>query len=88
MRGQHMKTSKRNAEGSGSGCRPTIPNRLSPNDRIPEVPMMGLIWQDEIVKDRKKREWWAFYAGCAVGAATLAFSYLFLVRLTGGVCPQ
>lgn len=53
----------------------------------PEVPMMGMIWQDEIIKDRKRREWVAFYAGCAVGAAILAFSYIFLMRLTGGVCP-
>lgn len=50
----------------------------------PEVPVMGMIWQDEIVKDRKRREWTAFYAGCAVGATILAFSLIFLIRLTGG----
>lgn len=53
----------------------------------PKVPVMGMIWQDEIIKSRKRREWVAFYAGCAVGAAILAFSYIFLMRLTGGVCP-
>jgi len=72
-----MTSFKRDVGASESAPRPTTP----------EVPMMGMIWQDEIIKDRKRREWVAFYAGCAVGAAILAFSYIFLMRLTGGVCP-
>lgn len=62
-------------------------SEYEPHPTTPEVPVMGMIWQDEIIKDRKRREWAAFYAGCAVGAAILAFSYLFLIRLTGGWCP-
>lgn len=73
-----MTSSKRIAGDTESGCPRTTPD---------EIPVMGMIWQDEIVKSRKKREWVAFYAGCAVGAAILAFSYIFLLRLTGGVCP-
>ncbi len=45
-----------------------------------------MIWEEELAKDRRKREWRAFYAGCAVGAAVLAFSIIFLVKLTGGAC--
>lgn len=71
-----MMISKHDAGATESESRPTTP----------EVPMMGMIWQDEIVKDRRKREWWAFYAGCCVGAAVLAFSFLFIMKLTGGVC--
>lgn len=78
MRGLRIKTSKQSAEGMESVYPRTIPKN-------PEF--MGMIWQDEIIKDRKRREWVAFYAGCAVGAAILAFSYIFLMRLTGGVCP-
>lgn len=63
-----------------AGDSESAPRRMTP--REPEF--MGMIWQDEIIKDRKRREWVAFYAGCAVGAAILIFSYLFLVRLTGG----
>lgn len=78
MRGLRTKTSKQSAKGTESGCPPSTPKN-------PEF--MGMIWQDQIIKDRKRREWAAFYAGCAVGAAILTFSYLFLIRLTGGVCP-
>lgn len=78
MRGLRTKTSKQSAEGMESVYPHTIPKN-------PEF--MGMIWQDEIIKDRKRREWAAFYTGCAVGAAILAFSYIFLMRLTGGVCP-
>lgn len=77
MRGQHTKTSKQSAKVTESECPPTTP----------EVPMMGFIWQDEIIKDRKRREWNAFYAGCAVGAGILAFCFLFIMKLTGGMCP-
>lgn len=73
-----MTSFKQDAGVSVSKSRRTTPNG-------PEF--MGMIWQDEIIKDRKRREWVAFYAGCAVGAAILAFSYIFLMRLTGGVCP-
>lgn len=84
MHGQRTKTSRRDVGAMESKSRPTTRTGLSTED---EVPMMGMIWQDEIIKDRKKREWVAFYAGCAVGAAILAFSILFLMKLTGGVCP-
>jgi hypothetical protein len=66
-----------------AGATESEPPRTTPDNIL----VMGMIWQDEIVKDRKRREWMAFYAGCAVGAAVLAFSLLFLMRLTGGVCP-
>ncbi len=79
-----MTSSKRAVEDLGSGRRRTTPRYEYGHERTPEF--MGMIWQDEIAKDRKKREWWAFYAGCAVGAAILAFSYIFLMRLTGGMC--
>lgn len=80
MRGLRTKIFKENAGDTESKSPHTTPSRIL------EVPMMGMIWQDEIRKDRKKREWWAFYAGCVVGAAILVFSYLFMTRLTGGVC--
>lgn len=48
-----------------------------------------MIWQDEIAKDRKKREWWAFYAGCVFTALTFFLVAVVVTRLTGGVevCP-
>lgn len=73
-----MTSSKQDAGASVSGPPRTIPNG-------PEF--MGMIWQDEIIKDRKRREWVAFYAGCAVGAGILSLSLLFIMKLTGGVCP-
>lgn len=79
-----MTSFKRDAGVSVSKSRRTIPRYDYGHERPPEF--MGMIWQDEIIKNRKKREWVAFYAGCAVGAAILVFSYLFLIRLTGGVC--
>jgi hypothetical protein len=72
-----MTSFKRAAGVSGSEPRPTTPN----------IPVMGMIWQDEIIKDRKRREWAAFYAGCAVGAAILSLSFLFTIKLIGGWCP-
>ena len=65
---------KRDAGATESEPRPTTP----------EVPVMGFIWQEEIMKDRKKREWRAFYAGCIIGTLICAFSVIFLMELTGG----
>lgn len=79
-----MTSFKRGVGVSGLKSRRTIPKYDYGHERPPEF--MGMIWQDEIIKDRKRREWVAFYAGCAVGAAILAFSYIFLMRLTGGFC--
>lgn len=86
-----MTSFKRDVGASESGPRLTtlkrprwVEQELS---KEPEVPMMGMIWQDEIRKDRKRREWAAFYAGCAVGAAVLSLSFLFIIKLTGGWCP-
>lgn len=86
MRGQHMKISRVSVEDSGSKPRLTTPDKGTHDDWAEPLEYMGMIWQDEIIKDRRKREWWAFYAGCVVGATILIFSYLFLMRLAGGVC--
>lgn len=86
MRGQRIKPFKRNAKGTESGCRPTTleDGALSYDEQMETA---GMIWEDEIIKDRRRREWVAFYAGCTVGAVILAFSLLFIIKLTGGMCP-
>lgn len=74
-RGPHTRIFKQNAGGMESACLHTTPEDGD------------MIWEEELIKDRRRREWWAFYAGCVVGAAVLSFSLLFLVKLTGGTCP-
>lgn len=43
-----------------------------------------MIWQEEVLKDRRKREWRAFYAGIFFGAGTLALVFVFIIKATGG----
>lgn len=79
MHGQRTKTFRRSVEVTESGhLRTTL------NDQ--EVPMMGRIWQDQIVKDRRKRDWTAFYLGCIFTTLVFFLVALFLTRLTGGEC--
>ncbi len=74
MRGLLTKTFRPSAEDTESGSPPTIPE------------VAGMIWEEELAKDRRKREWRAFYAGCIVGTVVLSLSIIFLVKLTGGAC--
>lgn len=45
-----------------------------------------MIWQEEILKDRRKKELRMFYAGVCFGVGALAFVLALIVRATGG-CP-
>ena len=45
-----------------------------------------MIWEAELMKDRRRREYAAYAWGCVTGVVTLAFSILFLSKLTGGTC--
>lgn len=72
MHGRLIKTSRLNAEDTESG------HSLS----TPEV--AGMIWEEELMKDRRKREFWAFLGGGMLGACVSTFVLLFLFKLTGG----
>jgi NhaP-type Na+/H+ or K+/H+ antiporter len=57
---------------------------LKSHRTTPEV--AGMIWEEELMKDRRRREYTAYAWGCVTGVVTLAFSILFLSKLTGGTC--
>ena len=48
-----------------------------------------MIWQEEVRRIQRKREWVAFYTGCVFTALTILLVVVFVVKLTGGVtsCP-
>lgn len=81
-----MTISKHDAGDTEFGLHPTILKEDGALSYDEQTETAGMIWEEELAKNRRKREWAAFYAGCVVGAAILIFSYLFLMRLTGGMC--
>lgn len=44
---------------------------------------MGMIWQEEVLKDRRKREWRMFWAGVCFAVAVMGFTIVFVVKATG-----
>ena len=44
-----------------------------------------MIWQEEEKSRQRKREWWAFYAGCSVTLFVIFLVALGVVQATGGV---
>lgn len=88
MHGLHTKISSRCAEDGDSKFRHTIPEdgALSYDE---QTEVAGMIWEEELKRGRRKREWIAFYLGCAFTAMVFFLVAMAVTRLTGGVegCP-
>ncbi len=67
-----MTNFKRDAGATESGPRPTTPE------------VAGMIWEEELLKNRRKREFVSFLVGGVVGSCVSTFLLLFLFKLTGG----
>lgn len=76
-----MTSSKHDAGATGSEYRATT-RKIGPYKTYQEV--MGVIWEEEIVKNRRKREFVAFLAGGVLGACVSVFLLMFMFELTGG----
>ncbi len=72
-----MTSSKHDAGVSESEPRPTTPE------------VAGMIWQEEVQRKARRREWVAFYTGCVFTSLFFLLIAVFVTRLTGGVevCP-